>query len=258
MDKLNQVLHTTNGVKFLRVPAEEVKEIGNFVTNMRDTIVCIVDGKEVETPKFFINEVGVKYRVILSEKELYDYEKKLAKVGGIRYCKKSGLARIRVWFNVTAGQRVESVLNGFTEADGKVMEDGVQVQDIANGEKWVMEKTYLNDNYIFIEHDEETGTDIYEAKGVVTAWVYCDENIMYPKWGGIDMYATPMLKLDEKDPYGVNYARFWGDDSKLGTYIEVGIITSCGTKFYDSPWALPVGIREAKFEPPKFMVEQVV
>ena len=253
---LNKILHTADGVEFLRVSAEDVKPVGNFVTNINDTLVCIMDGQEVEVPKFFFNEVGVKYRTFKTEQELRDYVKKLAKVGGVRYCKKAKQARIRVWFDVAVGKKVESDLNNFTEANGKVMEEGVEVQDIKGGEKWPMEKSYLKDNYLFVEHEDETGADIYESKGVVTAWVYCDENVMYPKWQGTDMYATPMLKVDEKDTYGVNYARFWGDDSAQGTYVEVGILTSCGRKFYDSPWDLPVGVKDAKFEPPKFMLEQ--
>lgn len=254
---LNKVFRSVEGVEFQRADAKEVTNVGNFIANFDGQIKCFVAGHEVAVPEILINEVGVKYRYIASEKALYDYAKKLARVNGVKICKKMQEARIRVWFDVEVGQQVESNLNGFTEANGKVMEGGVVVQNLKGGEKWPQTREYLEANYFFVESCED-GTAIYESKGKPTKWVYCEENIFYPKWGGIDFYATPMIKLDEEDPYGCNYARFWGDDSTVGTYVEVGIFTSCGQKFYDNVRAIPVGIKDAKFNPPEELLEQEV
>ena len=252
---LNKKLSSLEGTEFHRVSAEKVSAEGNFITNIDGTIKCFVSGEEVPVPEILINEVGVKYRHIKSEKELYEYTKKLARINGVKICKKKQEARIRVWFDVEAGVQVDSDLNGFTEADGKVMLGGVVAQNLKSGEKWPMSETYLKDNYFFVTKEED-GTSIYESKGKPTRWVFCEENIFYPKWGGIDMYATPMLKLDEEDPYGCNYIRFWGSDEEVGTYLEIGIFTSCGRKFYDHPRALCKGVRDAAFTPPKELVEE--
>jgi len=255
----NLQFHTAEGIYFDRVDVKEVDNNGNYIANVDGVIKCFINGEEVPVPDVIINEKGTKYRHIKSENELYLFAKRLAEINGVHVCRKrSGGARIRVWFDSVVGEKVDSILNRAKEADGHVMEGGVTVQNLNGGEKYPQTREYLEDNYTFIEWEEE-GTAIYESKGKPTMWVFCEENIFYPKWGGIDIYATPMIRMDNpNDVYGCNYIRFWGDDINLGTYEEIGIFTSGRKEFYDSVWATPVGYKDASFEPPKELLDEKV
>ena len=247
---LNKVFTDKNQRSFRWVNSDEVTNEGGFITNIDGKVVAFVNGKKVKVPRVLYNEVGRAYYYISNLKELGT---KMARKHGVWKCSKNQPIRV---YKVKTNADVESVINGVREAAGlSVDENSCLVQNIIGGEFYVQTKEYLNHNYSFVRN--EGICDVYEYTGDIQEWTYCEINIFAALWGGIQFLATPMLRIDNpKDVYGCNYIRFWGDDQTVGTHVVLAFFRACGTLFFSAPLAMPVGVREATFEPPKSLRRQ--
>ena len=250
MATLNKVFTDKNQRSFRWVNSDEVTNEGGFITNIDGKVVAFVNGKKVKVPRVLYNEVGRAYYYISNLKEL---GAKMARKHGVWKCSKNQPIRV---YKVKTNADVESVINGVREAAGlSVDENSCLVQNIIGGEFYVQTKEYLNHNYSFVRN--EGICDVYEYTGDIQEWTYCEINIFAALWGGIQFLATPMLRIDNpKDVYGCNYIRFWGDDQTVGTHVVLAFFRACGTLFFSAPLAMPVGVREATFEPPKSLRRQ--
>lgn len=250
MATLNKVFTDKNQRSFRWVNSDEVTNEGGFITNIDGKVVAFVNGKKVKVPRVLYNEVGRAYYYISNLKELGT---KMARKHGVWKCSKNQPIRV---YKVKTNADVESVINGVREAAGlSVDENSCLVQNIIGGEFYVQTKEYLNHNYSFVRN--EGICDVYEYTGDIQEWTYCEINIFAALWGGIQFLATPMLRIDNpKDVYGCNYIRFWGDDQTVGTHVVLAFFRACGTLFFSAPLAMPVGVREATFEPPKSLRRQ--
>jgi len=250
----NIYFHTADNVVYKRVANNEViTNDGGFITNIGGVVKTFMNGQEVPVPEVLYNEVGTAYRYV---ENFYKLGAKLAKKNGVYKAKKAKGALIRV-FTVRSKAQIDSVINGFKEADLMIPEDGFLVQNVVGGEYYTQTREYLEQNYTLVRH--EGIYDVYESKGNEQSWVYCDFNIFGALWDGIEFLTTPMINItNPNDCYGCNYIRWWGDDGTPGTYLVVGFFRACGTKFYPQPFAVPVGVQEAGFNPPKELLEQEV
>ena len=247
---LNQIFHTKDQKVFLWVTAEKVENKGCFVTNIDGKVKAFEDGKEIKVPEVLYNEVETAYYYVA---DLPKFAERMAKKHGVYKATKQ--APIRV-YHVTSTEDIKSIINGVQEAAGLVVdENSVLAQNVIGGEFYVQQKSYLAENYKFNRH--EGIYDVYDFAGEVQEWTFCDVNIFAALWGGIQFLATPMLRIDNpKDVYGCNYIRFWGDDQKAGTHRILAFFRACGKQFFATPFSMPVGVREATFEPPKMLQEQ--
>lgn len=243
----NNFFYTLEGVSFLVINAkDEEKFTGkNYLVNKEGRISAFENGNLVETPEILYNEVGVAYRVV---QNLYAFAKAKARKNGVYQAVKQ--EPIRIWKDIKPGMVIRSIIDGYQEHAVELTDQQLAAQNVIKGEYYGISKQVLAERYKFVRHEGDY--DLYEPRAdKPTDWVYCDENICCPLWGGIEFITTPMINVSNPtDCYACNFVVWWGNDGRLNSYKVLRYIRGCGTVYYEQHNDVPNPVADAAFVPP--------